>query len=217
MKQYHLESKTFDDLVSDETGNLQTHGKDWVRLTSQDDINAVSQAITTGGEVWLDATGSLKTSPPRPSPTHKWDSQSKTWVLDTAKQAEAEKTAFQAAKSAKLAELANAAQAFVDKHAKTDVVPAFEQETWAMQGAEARAWAEDDNAPTPVLDGIAKHRGIDRIALIRAALRKTQQYEMLAACVAGQRQALQVQIERAKTLDDLAAVEIAFRLPETEG
>ena len=68
-----------------------------------------------------------------------------------------------------------------------------------------------------MLDGIAKHRGIDRIVLIRAALRKTQQYEMLAACVAGQRQALQVQIERAKTQDDLAAVEIAFRLPETEG
>ena len=84
MKQYHLESKTFDDLVSDETGNLQTHGKDWVRLTSQDDINAVSLAITTGGEVWLDATGSLKTSPPRPSTAHKWDSQSKTWLLDTA-------------------------------------------------------------------------------------------------------------------------------------
>ena len=40
---------------------------------------------------------------------------------------------------------------------------------------------------------------------------------MLAACVAGQRQALQVLIERAKTQDDLAAVEIAFRLPETEG
>lgn len=82
MKQFNLKINTFDDLIADETGNLQTHGKDWVRLTSQDDINAVSQAITTGGEVWLDATGSLKTSPPRPSPAHKWDSHAKTWVLD---------------------------------------------------------------------------------------------------------------------------------------
>ena len=215
MKQFNYKTNTFDDLIADETGSLKTHGEDWVRLTSQDDINAVSQAITTGGEVWLDATGSLKTSPPRPSPAHKWNG--KTWVLDTAKQAEAEKTAFQAAQAAKLAELANAAQAFVDAHAKTDIIPAFEQETWAMQGAEARAWADDDNAPTPILDSIAHHRNIDRIMLIRAALRKTQQYETLAAGVAGQRQALQVQIERAKTLDDLAAVEITFRLPEMGG
>ena len=150
-----------------------------------------------------------------PSELHQWNG--KAWVVDKTKQKAAEQAQFQAAQAAKLAELANAAQAFVDKHAKTDIVPAFEQETWAMQGAEARAWADDDNAPTPVLDGIAKHRGIDRITLIRAALRKTQQYETLAAGVAGQRQALQVQIERAKTLDDLAAIEIAFRLPEMGG
>ena len=82
MKQFNYKTNTFDDLIVDETGNLQTHGKDWVRLTSQDDINAVSQAITTGGEVWLDETGGLKTSPPRPSPAHKWDSHAKTWTLD---------------------------------------------------------------------------------------------------------------------------------------
>lgn len=84
MKQFNYKTNTFDDLITDETGNLQTHGKDWVRLTSQDDINAVSQAITTGGEVWLNATGGLVFSPPRPSPAHKWDNQSKAWLLDTA-------------------------------------------------------------------------------------------------------------------------------------
>ena len=152
-----------------------------------------------------------------PSELHEWSAEKQTWQLNRTKQKAAEQAQFQAAQAAKLAELATAAQAFVDKHAKTDIVPAFEQETWAMQGAEARAWAEDDNAPTPVLDGIAKHRGIDRIVLIRAALRKTQQYEMLAACVAGQRQALQVLIEQAKTLDDLAAIELTFRLPEMGG
>ena len=150
-----------------------------------------------------------------PSDLHEWNGN--TWVLDKAKQSEAAQTAFAAARAAKLTALANAAQAFVDEHAKTDIIPAFEQETWAMQGAEARAWADDDNAPTPILDSIAHHRNIDRIMLIRAALRKTQQYEALAAGVAGQRQALQMQIERAKTLDDLAAIEIAFRLPEMGG
>ena len=88
MKQFNYKTNTFDDLIADETGSLETHGKDWVRLTSQDDINAVSLAITTGGEVWLNATGGLVFSPPRPSPAHKWDSQSKTWLLDTAAAAE---------------------------------------------------------------------------------------------------------------------------------
>ena len=171
---------------------------------------ALLDALNTGAHIGEDLS-----IVPRPSPAHTWNG--KAWVVDKQKQAEAEQATFQAAQTAKLAELANAAQAFVDEHAKTDIVPAFEQETWAMQGAEARAWAEDDNAPTPILDSIAHHRNIDRIMLIRAALRKTQQYEALAAGVAGQRQALQVQIERAKTLDDLAAIEIAFRLPEMGG
>ena len=171
---------------------------------------ALLDALNTGAHIGADLS-----IIPRPSPAHTWNG--KAWVVDKAKQAQAGQAAFQAAQNAKLAELANAAQAFVDKYAKTDIVPAFEQETWAMQGAEARAWAEDDNAPTPVLDGIAQHRGIDRITLIRAALRKTQQYETLAAGVAGQRQALQVLIEQAKTLDDLAAIELTFRLPEMGG
>ena len=95
MKQYHLESKTFDDLVSDETGNLKTHGQGWVRVGSQEQINAVSAAITSGGEAWLDHSGSLKTSPPRPSAAHEWDADKKTWVLDKAA-AEALKTVQQA-------------------------------------------------------------------------------------------------------------------------
>lgn len=174
----------------------------------------------TGQPETADTIGTLPahlTALAPPSELHEWNAGKQTWQIDRAKQKAAEAAQFQAARAAKLAELAAAAQAFVDEHAKTDIIPAFEQETWAMQGAEARAWAEDDNAPTPILDSIARHREIDRITLIRAALRKTQQYEALAAGVAGQRQALQMQIERAKTPDDLAALEIAFRLPEMGG
>ncbi len=196
----------------------QPESKTWAYLpdhrgkTAYRTDNGQPETVETVGEL----PAHLTTIAP-PSELHEWNAEKQTWQLNRAKQKATEQAQFQAAQAAKLTELANAAQAFVDKHAKTDIVPAFEQETWAMQGAEARAWADDDNAPTPVLDGIAKHRGIDRITLIRAALRKTQQYETLAAGVAGQRQALQVQIERAKTLDDLAAIEIAFRLPEMGG
>ena len=168
--------------------------------------NGQPETVETVGEL----PAHLTTIAP-PSELHEWNAEKQAWQLNRAKQKAVEQAQFQAAQAAKLTELANTAQA------KTDIIPAFEQETWAMQGAEARAWADDDNAPTPILDSIARHRNIDRITLIRAALRKTQQYEALAAGVAGQRQALQVQIERAKTLDDLAAVEIAFRLPEMGG
>ena len=174
--------------------------------------NGQPETVDTIGEL----PAHLTTVAP-PSELHEWNADKQAWQLNRTKQKAAEQAQFQAAQAAKLTELANAAQAFVNEHAKTDIIPAFEQETWVMQGAEARAWADDDNAPTPILDSIAQHRNIDRIMLIRAALRKTQQYEALAAGVAGQRQALQVQIERAKTLDDLAAVEITFRLPEMGG
>ena len=160
--------------------------------------NGQPETVDTIGEL----PAHLTTVAP-PSELHEWNADKQVWQLNRTKQ--------------KAAELANAAQAFVDMHAKTDIIPAFEQETWAMQGAEARAWADNDNAPTPILDSIAHYRNIDRITLIRAALRKTQQYEALAAGVAGQRQALQMQIERAKSQDDLAAIEITFRLPEMGG
>lgn len=196
----------------------QPESKTWAYLpdhrgkTAYRTDNGQPETVETVGEL----PAHLTTIAP-PSELHEWNAEKQTWQLNRAKQKATEQAQFQAAQAAKLTELANAAQAFVDKHAKTDIVPAFEQETWAMQGAEARAWADDDNAPTPILDSIAHHRNIDRITLIRAALRKTQQYEALAAGVAGQRQALQMQIERAKTLDDLAAIEIAFRLPEMGG
>ena len=202
----------------EQAAKWQPESKTWAYLpdhrgkTAYRTDNGQPETVETVGEL----PAHLTTIAP-PSELHEWNAEKQTWQLNRAKQKATEQAQFQAAQAAKLTELANAAQAFVDKHAKTDIVPAFEQETWAMQGAEARAWADDDNAPTPILDSIAHHRNIDRIMLIRAALRKTQQYEALAAGVAGQRQALQVQIERAKTLDDLAAIEIAFRLPEMGG
>lgn len=123
---------------------------------------------------------------------------------------------FQAARAEQLVQLSRAAQNFVTAHTRTDVVPQFEQETYALQGLEAKAWAADKTADTPVLNRIADERGIAREILKAAALRKTLWYEKVAASVAGQRQALQTQIEAAKTLDELKAIEIAFRLPESE-
>lgn len=148
----------------------------------------------------------------RPSIVHTWQPETQEWVLNKNEQ----KKVFQAAQSTKLNQLNSAAQTLIASAAGTDKVPEFEVQSWALQAIEAKAWAQDKTVATPVLDKIAAARGVPADALKQAALRKTQAYEALTALVAGQRQALQVRIESAKTLEDLNAIEIIFRLPESE-
>lgn len=155
----------------------------------------------------------VQVRPEQPTPFHVWQPEKREWTLSKA----AEKQAFQAAQTAKIAELSQTAQSFINQATGTDKLPEFEVQSWALQAAEAKAWAQNPEAATPILDQIAAARGVPADVLKQAALRKTQAYEALTALVAGQRQALQTQIELAKSLDDLNAIEIAFRLPETGG
>lgn len=118
------------------------------------------------------------------------------------------------AKAAKLHRLNEAAQAFIHNAAGLDNVPDFEFASWSIQAAEAKAWAAEPSAPTPVLDQIAASRGIPAATLKAAALRKTLAYEHLSAHIAGQRQALQSKIDATETQTALDAIEIAFTAPE---
>lgn len=120
------------------------------------------------------------------------------------------------AKAAKLHRLNDAAQAFIHDAAGLDNVPDFEFASWSIQAAEAKAWAAEPSAPTPVLDQIAASRGIPAATLKAAALRKTLAYEHLSAHIAGQRQALQSKIDAAETQTALDAIEITFTAPEAE-
>lgn len=149
---------------------------------------------------------------PRPSIAHEWvDGE---WHENKELAVEIKAAALAAARADKLAALNAAAQAYIDAVAETDKLPAFEVQTWALQAAEAKAWAADSTAATPILDGIAAARGVSVDALRSAALRKTLSYERLTAHVAGQRQALQSQIEAAKTKTALDKIKIEFTAPE---
>lgn len=114
-----------------------------------------------------------------------------------------------------LTKLNAAAQNFVDAHSGASQVPDFELATWPLQSTEAQAWAADKSAATPILDGIAAARGLDKDKLKAAALKKSLAYSALSAIVAGQRQAIQDQIEAAKTKSALDKIKIEFKLPET--
>lgn len=123
------------------------------------------------------------------------------------------RAALAAAKTAKLHAAAEAAQRFIDVVAGLDGVPQFERDSWASQAIEAQAWAADHNAPTPILAGIAKARGVPLDILRERALAKSNAYTALTASVAGQRQAFEDQIRAADTLAALDAIAVAYRPP----
>lgn len=133
-----------------------------------------------------------------------WDSEK--WIENQAKKAEAEETKLATAKSIALSRLNQQAQAIVNEQSGMDDLPAFEVQSWPVQASEARAWSENNSAPTPVLDQIAQARGINPDKLKAAALKKTLAYESLCATVAGKRQAIEKQIEAAQNLDELNVI-----------
>lgn len=145
--------------------------------------------------------------PEAPDAYHVWDG--KKWTLTP----EAAARQFAERKTALLGQAATAAQAFINAASDVDSVPDFELQTWPLQSAEALAWSDDPAAATPMLDAIAAARNIDRVALIKKALKKARAYRLLTAHVAGQRQAIEAAINAAANLDALDAVHIAYTLP----
>lgn len=79
--------------------------------------------------------------------------------------------------------------------------PEYEQKTWEQQRTQSAAWVAWDDAgrvgpepATPMLDGIASARGVDREELIRRANGKSQLFKAISAGAIGRRQALEDQI-----------------------
>ena len=168
----------------------------------------IEAADDIGEYLFSDGLTVMSASEPAPSQYHVIDAGM--WVLT----ADGTTAQLAAAKAEKISNLNASAQAFINSAAEIDKVPDFEVQTWTIQAAEAKAYAADNTADTPVLDQIAASRGIDAAKLKAAALRKTLAYEKLTAHVAGQRQALQSKIEAAKTQAALEKIVIEFTAPE---
>lgn len=118
--------------------------------------------------------------------------------------------AVQQAKAAKTAEINNLAQAYIDHATGADKLPAFEVQSWAIQGAEAKAWKADPSAPTPTLDTIANARGLPLDALRAGAYKKAMLYEGLVAAVTGQRQKYNDLLRAAKTAEEVNAIIVVY-------
>lgn len=165
-----------------------------------------------GSRTVIDRPGELPdglTALPRPSAYHIWSDGM--WQLPP----EAAAQMLADAKNGKLAGLNHTAQSYINQAAGIDKLPDFEVATWTLQAVEAKAWAADKSAATPMLDRIAASRGMDADTLKAAALRKALAYERLTAHIAGQRQALQTKIEAAQSQAALDEIVIGFApLPE---
>lgn len=114
-----------------------------------------------------------------------------------------DKVALQNAKTDKLERINAEAGWYVAHMAKTFEVPEFEKDTWVLQAKETKAWKADPSTPTPLMDTIAKQRGVPREALLEKAYIKAVRFELLTASVAGQRQKYADMINNAKSLEDL--------------
>lgn len=63
------------------------------------------------------------------------------------------------------------------------------------------------------METIAQSRGVDSEILKAKALEKAKAYEMLAAYIAGQRQAFEDAINATKNEQELEQIDIIFKLP----
>ncbi|WP_409500191.1 hypothetical protein ACJ7Z2_10005 [Mannheimia glucosida] len=143
-----------------------------------------------------------------PSPYHEWNG--KKWVLPKDQQ----QAVISAEKSAKLAEINQQAQAFINDLAKYDETPSFERDTWLEQAKEAKAWVADQTAQTPTLMLIAQMRGVPLDTLRQKAYEKAMAYQTVAAIVAGQRQGYEDRLEQAETLEQIQAIKPVYQLPQ---
>lgn len=94
--------------------------------------------------------------------------------------------------------------------------------TWPTQQREVEAWQLDNHAPTPMLDSLAKVRGITRDEMLEKASVKVGLFSVLAPFVVGKQQAYEDQIKAigsdesksvVERLEALNALEFVYELP----
>lgn len=99
--------------------------------------------------------------------------------------------------------------------ALTSAYPPSEVATWEIQRQEAAAWAADNEAPTPWIDGAAAARGIDRVEYLQRTLGKAQAFAQASAFLTGRRQAIDDLI-KVTTAEQLHTIVIDYTLPGAE-
>ena len=114
-------------------------------------------------------------------------------------------------KAAKLSEI----NAVADRAIGTLTVtyPDREISTFDKQEAEARAYAADPTASTPLLSALAQARGIPLSDLVGRVLAKADASAVASGSIIGQRQALEDRLDACTTLEEVQGITVDISMP----
>ena len=114
-------------------------------------------------------------------------------------------------KAAKLSEINKAADAAIAT--LTATYPDRELTTFDKQEAEARAYAADATASTPLLSALAEARGISLPDLVERVLAKADAFAVASGSIIGQRQALEDRLDACTTLEEVQGITVNISMP----
>lgn len=114
-------------------------------------------------------------------------------------------------KTAKLSEINAAADRTIAT--LTATYPDREISTFDKQESEARAYAADPTASTPLLSALAQARGIELSELVQRVIAKADILAMASGSIIGQRQALEDRLDTCTTVEDVQAITVNIVMP----
>lgn len=135
-----------------------------------------------------------------------------TWTLEAVTHtAEEEAERLADAKSTKLSEINTVTDATLA--VLTETYPDREISTFDKQESEARAYAADPTASTPLLSALAQARGISLPELVERVLAKAGAFAVASGSIIGQRQALEDRLDACTTLEEVQGIVVDIVMP----
>ena len=163
-------------------------------------INGISESITNGGEVWMEG-GKICYSGKAPSEFHVFNTATKSFELSKEKRT----ALFAQQKEGLLNKLA--AKADQLKNGLLVGYPQTEIESFYRQEKEALAKQANPKAETPMLEQIARVRGVPLDLLIEKVIEKSNQFAVAIGIIIGKRQQFEDRLLALKTPEELTALE----------
>lgn len=160
---------------------------------------ALLEGQAQGKQIVADKSGSPILLAPQPSPAHEWNGSE--WVISPEKQ-----TAYLAQrKETLLSQLANRADQL--KNGLLVGYPQTEIESFYRQEKEALAKQANPKAETPMLEQIARVRGVPLEVLIEKVIEKSNQFAVAIGIIIGKRQQFEDRLMAIETLEALEQLE----------
>lgn len=162
---------------------------------------ALIDGQTQGKQIIADKTGNLVLIDPQPSAAHELNLDTLTWEIFPEKQT----ALFAQQKEGLLNKLADKADKL--KSGLLVGYPQTEIESFYRQEKEALAKQANPKAETPMLEQIARVRGVPLDLLIEKVIEKSNQFAVAIGIIIGKRQQFEDRLLALKTPEELTALE----------